>query len=121
MNRRQRTVKLGADAAALVLCAVGAALVLADVHTPLRPGVVAAALVVGTGWAATNWMDLPETAFAAGVSLATGLSICFFFALLLVEIGWWHPVGSAGGLLVAGAVGNALALARDTTVRGTIR
>jgi len=29
-------------------------------------------------------------------------------------------VGSAGGLLVAAAAGNALALVRDTTVRGTV-
>ena len=121
MNRRQRHVKQGADAFALLLCAMGAALVLADVHTPVRPGLVAAALVIGTGWAATNWMDLTEVAFAASVSLATGLSICFFVALLFVEIGWWHPVGSAGALLVAAAAGNALALGRDTAVRGAVR
>jgi hypothetical protein len=121
MNQRQRRVKLGADAVAVVLCAVGATLALADVHTPVRPGLVAAALVVGTGWAATNWMDLTEVAFAASVSLATGLSICFFVALLFVEVGWWHPVGSAGALLIAAAAGNALALARDTAVRGTVR
>ena len=113
MNQRQRHVKLGADAIALVLCAVGATLVLADVRTPIRPGLVAAALVVGTGWAATNWMDLPEAAFAVGVSLATGLSICFFVALLFVEIGWWHPIGSTGALLIATAAVNALAIVWD--------
>jgi hypothetical protein len=121
VNQRQRHVKLGVDAAAVVLCAVGAALVLADVHTPIRPGLVAMALVIGSGWAATNWLDLTEVAFAASVSVATGLSICFFVALFFVEIGWWHPVGSAGALLVAAAAANALALARDSVAWRTVR
>ena len=121
MNHRQRQVKLGVDAAAMALCAVGAILALADVRTPVRPGLIATALVVGTGWAATNWLDLTDVAFAASVSLAVGLSITFFFALFFVEIHWWHPVGSAGALLVVAATGNALALAHDSVVRRTVR
>ncbi len=121
MNHRQRQVKLGADGIAVVLCAVGAVLALADVGTPIRSGLIATALVVGTGWAATNWLDLTEFAFAASVSLAAGLSALFFFALFFVEIGWWHPVGSAGALLVAAAAGNALALARDSAEWRTVR
>ncbi len=105
----------------MALCTVGAILALADVRTPIRSGLIATALVVGTGWAATNWLDLTEVAFAASVSLAAGLSIAFFFALFFVEIDWWHPVGSAGALLVAAATCNALALAHDSALWRTVR
>ncbi|MGO8872561.1 MAG: hypothetical protein ACLQPH_14380 [Acidimicrobiales bacterium] len=121
MNHRQRQVKLGVDTAATVLCAVGAILALADVRTPIRSGLIATALVAGTGWAATNWMDLTEVAYAASVSLAGGLSIYLFYALFFVEVGWWHPVGSVGTLLIAAAVGSALAVVRDSVMWRTVR
>ncbi len=113
MNRRQRNYRLLTDVLTTVGCALGAALTLANVHTPLRSGLVATALIVGTGWAATCWINLTEAAVAGTVTLATGLSILFFYALFFVEIGWWHPVGSVGALLVAAAALNAVAILRD--------
>jgi hypothetical protein len=114
MNRTQRNWRLVVDVATTVVCALGAAFTLGDVHTPLRSGLVATALVVGTGWAATNWITFSEAAFAATVALATGLSIFFLYALFFVEIGWWHPIGSVGALLVVAAALNAAAVLRDT-------
>ena len=113
MSRRQLNVRLVVDVAATVVCALGATVTLADVHTPVRSGLVATALIVGTGWAATCWIDLTDAATAATVALATGLSILFFFALFFVEIGWWHPVGSAGVLLAVAAALNALGVLRN--------
>jgi hypothetical protein len=117
MTRTQRNYRLVADILATVGCAVAAAMTLADLHSPLRSGLVATMLVVGTGWAATCWIDLREAAYAGTVALATGLSILFFYALLFVEIGWWHPVGSVGALLVGAAVLNAGGAARDSLRR----
>jgi hypothetical protein len=114
MNRTQRNFRLATDILATVGCTLAAIVTFADVHTPVRSGLVAAALVVGTGWAATSWIDLTEAAFAGTVALAAGLSILFLYALLFVEIGWWHPVGSVGALLVAAATLNAFAVLRET-------
>ena len=102
---------------AALACAFGAVVTLADVTTPLRSGVVAAALIAGTGWAATCWVDLTEAAFAGTVALAVGLSIVFFYGLFFVEIGWWHPVGSVGALLVAATALNSVAVVRDALRR----
>jgi hypothetical protein len=113
MNRKQRNYRLATDAAATVGCALGAALTLANVQTPVRSGLVATMLILGTGWAATSWINLREAAMAGTVALATGLSIIFFYGLFFVEIGWWHPVGSVGALLVVAAALNAAAIVRD--------
>jgi hypothetical protein len=113
MTRTQRTYRLAADVAAALACTFGAIVTLGDIHTPLRSGVVAAALVAGTGWAATCWADLTEAAFAGTAALAAGLSSLFFYGLFFVEIGWWHPVGSIGALLVAAAALNAASVLRD--------
>lgn len=114
MTRTQRNYRLLADLLATVGCAVAAAMTLANLHSPLRSGLVATMLVVGTGWAVTCWIGLTEAAYAGTVALATGLSVIFFYALLFVEIGWWHPVGSVGALLVGAAVLNAAGVARDS-------
>jgi len=116
-DRARRDVRLGVDAAAAALCAVAAALVLGDVHTPVRAGLVLVALVAGTGWAATCWIDITEAAFAAAVALATGLAVDLLFALFFVEIGWWHPQASAGALLAAAAIVNAVSTTRHALWR----
>ena len=113
MNLLDTRVRTGIDVVATAACALAALLTLADVHSPVRSGLTAAALVLGTGWAATNWVDVRDTAFAATVAIAAGLSIICFYALFFVEVHWWHPVGSVGALLIVAAVVNAAAVARD--------
>lgn len=113
MTRTQRNYRLLAGLLLSVGCALAAAMTLADLRSPLRSGLVATMLVVGTGWAVTCWIDLKEAAYAGTVALATGLSVLFLYALLFVEIGWWHPIGSVGALLVGAAVLNAGGTARD--------
>jgi hypothetical protein len=99
------------------LCALGSALVLSGSHSALRSYVVVVALVVGTGWAATVWIDITDAAYAATITLAVGLSFMFFFALFFVEIHWWHPVGSIGLLLAITAVPSLAAGAREAVLR----
>ncbi len=113
MTRIQRNYRLTADILTALGCTVAAAMTLADLHSPVRSGLVATMLIVGTGWAATSWIDLTEAAYAAAVALAAGLSVLFLYALLFVEIGWWHPVGSVGALLIGAAALNVGAVARD--------
>lgn len=110
-----QAVRLGVDVMATLVCALGALFTLADVHTPVRSGLTVVALVLGTGWAATCWMKLRDAAFAATIAMATGVSIICFYALLFVEIHWWHPVGSVGALLIGAAAVNALAIVWDLT------
>ena len=98
---------------AAIVCGTAALLTLADIHTPVRSGLTVVALILGTGWAATCWIELPEVAFATTITIAAGISILCFYALLFVEIGWWHPVGSVGALLIGAAVVNAAALTWD--------
>jgi hypothetical protein len=105
------------DVAAAIACAAAAAITLANVHTPVRAGLVAATLVIGTGWAATCWMGLTDAAYAGTVALGAGISILFLYGLLFVEIGWWHPVASIGALLLGAAVVNASAVVRDALWR----
>lgn len=114
MPRARRNYRMVAHAAATLGCAAAAAATLADLHAPWRSGLVAAMLVAGVGWASTSWIDIPDAAYAGTVALATGLSVVFLYALLFVEIGWWHPIGSVAALLAGAAVVNAGALVRDT-------
>ena len=113
MSRTERTIRLATGSALTVLCGLSAYFTLADVHTPIRSGITAVSLVVGTGWAATCWIELRDAAFASAVVVATGLSIFFFYALLFLEIHWWHPVWSVGALLAVAAAVNAVASARE--------
>ncbi len=115
MTRTLRKVRIAVDATVALLCVAASVVVLADVHSPARPALVLVALVVGTGWAATCWIDLEDAAFAATVALATGLACLFLYGLFFVEIGWWHPVGSAGVLLAVTAAICAAATTRDAT------
>ncbi len=117
MNLTDTRVRVAVDLLAAVICAVAAALTLADVRTPIRSGVTVVALILGTGWAATCWITIRDTAFAATVAIATGISIFCFYALIFVEIHWWHPVGSVGAFLIAAAAVNLIAVAGDL-VRG---
>jgi hypothetical protein len=110
---KRDAVRLGIDVVATVACGLAALLTLANIHTPVRAGLTVASLIVGTGWAATCWIKVSDAAFAATIVIAAGLSIICFYALFFVEIGWWHPVGSIGALLIAAAVVNALAIVRD--------
>ena len=117
MNLGDPRIRIGVDAVATVSCALAAVLTLADIRSPVRSGLTALALVLGTGWAATCWIGIRDSAFAATVAIATGVSIVCFYALVFVEIHWWHPVGSVGALLIVAAVVNAAATARDLTRR----
>ena len=117
MTRGQRNIKMTVSFALAALCGLGSALVLSGSHSPLRPIVVALALVVGTGWAATAWFDITDAAYAATITLAVGLSLLFFFALFFLEIHWWHPVGSIGLLLAVTAVPSLVAGAREAVLR----
>jgi hypothetical protein len=110
-------LRISVDAAATLSCALAAALTLADIHSPVRSGLTVLAILLGTGWAATCWIGVRELAFAATVAIATGVSIVCFYALVFVEIHWWHPVGSIGALLIVAAVVNAAATGRDLTRR----
>jgi hypothetical protein len=113
MNLMDARVRVAVDLVAAVVCALGAAFTLADVHTPIRSGVTAVALILGTGWAATCWITVRDTAFAATITIAAGISIFCFYALIFVEIHWWHPVGSVGAFLIVAAAVNTAAVARD--------
>jgi len=113
MSLMDAKVRVAIDLVAAVVCALAAALTLADVHTPIRSGVTVVALILGTGWAATCWITIRDTAFAATVAIAAGISIFCFYALLFVEIHWWHPVGSVGAFLIAAAAINFMAVAGD--------
>jgi hypothetical protein len=118
VNLLEPRLRLGVDAVATVACALAALMTLANVHSPIRSGLTAAALVLGTGWAATCWTNVRDVAFAVTVTIASGVSIICFYALFFVEVHWWHPVGSLGGLLIVAAVINAAAVARDIVRRG---
>jgi hypothetical protein len=120
VNRAHRNVKITVDVVVALLCAAASVVVLVDADSPVRPALVLVALVVGTGWAATCWIDLDDVAFAATVALGTGLAGLFLYGLFFVEIGWWHPVGSAGVLLAVAAAVCVAAIARDAT-RETVR
>jgi hypothetical protein len=120
MTTNERTLRISIDVLAAVVCALGAGLALLGVDTPLRPALVAVGLVLGTGWAATCWFGIREPAFAGSVAVAAGISIIFVFSLLLLEVHWWHPIGAAGGLLIAAGAANLAAAFRDSTdVRGS--
>lgn len=119
MTRVQRTIKMAVSFALTALCALGAGLVLSGSQSPIRPYVVALALVVGTGWAATAWFDIADVAYAGTITLAVGVSIVFFFALFFLEIHWWHPVGSIGCLLAIAAVPSLVAGVREAVLRRT--
>lgn len=108
-------LRAGIDMITSIACALAALFTLADIHTPVRSGLTVVALVIGTGWGATCWIRLRDAAFAATVAIATGVSIVCFYALLFVEIHWWHPIGSIGGLLITAAGINAVALAWELT------
>jgi hypothetical protein len=113
VKSKERWIRIGVDAVAAVACALSAVFTLADVHTPVRSGLSALAIVLGTGWAATGWIRVRDVAFAATVAIATGVSVICFYALLFVEMGWWHPVRSIGALLIAAAAVNAAATIVD--------
>ena len=113
MSLADTRIRVALDLVAAVVCALGAALTLADVHTPVRSGVTVAALILGSGWAATCWIDVRDAAFAGTIAIAAGISLFCFYALVFVEIHWWHPVGSVGAFLIAAAAVNAAATARD--------
>ncbi len=115
MNRTHRNIKVAVDAAVALLCVAASVVVLADVHSPVRPALVLVALIAGTGWAATCWIDLDDVAFAATVALGVGLACLFLYGLFFVEIGWWHPIGSAGVLLAVAAGVCMVAIARDAS------
>jgi hypothetical protein len=106
-------VRLGIDVVAAAACGLAALLTLANVHTPIRAGLTVVSLILGTGWAATCWITVKDAAFAATIVIAAGLSIICFYALVFVEIGWWHPVGSTGALLIVAAAVNGMAIIRD--------
>jgi len=110
---RRDALRLAIDVVATAACGLAALLTLANIHTPIRAGLTVASLVIGTGWAATNWIKVNDAAFAATIVIAAGLSIVCFYARLFVEIGWWHPVGSTGALLIVAAAVNAMAIVRD--------
>jgi hypothetical protein len=115
---KRDALRLGIDVVAAAACGLAALLTLANIHTPIRAGLTIVALILGTGWAATCWITVKDTAFAATIVIAAGLSIVCFYALLFVEIHWWHPVGSIGALLIVAAGVNVLAIVRDL-LRGT--
>lgn len=115
MRSTVQAVRLGVDVVATLVCALAALFTLADIHTPVRPTLTLVALVLGTGWAATCWMKVRDPAYAATIAIASGVSILCFYALLFVEIHWWHPVGSAGALLIGAATVNFLAIGWDLT------
>jgi len=113
LRPKERSMRLATSVTLAVLCALSAVLTLADVHTPIRSGITVVSLVIGTGWAATCWIELKDAAFASTVAVATGLSIVFLYALVFLEVHWWHPVWSIGALLVLAAVVNAVASVRE--------
>ncbi len=119
MSLRLRRTRLLVDAATAAICGIGAWMTFADAHSPIRSGLILAALVAGTGWAATCWIEFDEAAFAGCVVLGTGASLVCFYALFFVEIGWWHPIGSVGALLIAAGAVNAIAGVRDALRRTT--
>jgi hypothetical protein len=106
----ERTVRLLVAVAAMAVCAAGAVIVLAGVHSPARPYVVLVGLVLGTGWAVVGWLSLPsEAAYAGALVLGVGVSVPIAVSILLVLSHWWHPVGVSGALLaVAAGVNGAL-------------
>jgi hypothetical protein len=110
---KRRAIRIAVAAVLAVVCALSAFFTLADIHTPVRSGMTLAALIIGTGWAVTCWIDIKDAAFAATIAVASGVSVFCFYALLFVEIHWWHPVGSVGALLIAAAVINAAGALRE--------
>lgn len=118
-----RTIRQVVDVLLGALCAVGAALVLADLASPARPAVVLVGLVLGSGWAVVGWIPLPdEVAYSGGLALAAGVAVPIAVSVVLVEGHWWHPVGASGAVLaVAAGLNLALvgwhALGRGTTSR----
>jgi hypothetical protein len=74
--------------------------------------VVLIAVVLGIGWAAAGWVRTRDIAYAGTLVLAAGVAIPMLVSLFFVEVHWWHPVGTAGVLLLAAALVNALYLVR---------
>ncbi len=110
MTRNEQLLRTGVDALAALGCAAAALVTLANVLTPIRSGLTVAALVLGTGWAATCWIRSRDAAMAATLAIGAGVSIICFYALIFVEVHWWHPIGSVGGLLIAAAGVNLVAV-----------
>lgn len=97
------------SAAGALVCALGASLVFANAHSPLRPWVVLVGLVLGSGWAVVGWLDLAlEAAFVGALTLGAGVAVPIALSIILVVGGWWHPIGASGALLVAAAAVNLL-------------
>lgn len=114
----ERAVRLLVAVAATAVCAAGAAIVLAGVHTPARPYVVLVGLVLGTGWAVVGWLTLPqEAAYAGALVLGVGVSVPIAVSILLILSHWWHPVGASGALLAVAAGVNGVLIARSALRR----
>lgn len=106
-------VRLLVAAACAVVSLAGAVIVLGGVSSPARPAIVLVGLVLGTGWSVVGWIRLPrEVAYVASLTLAVGVAVPIILSILLVESGWWHPVGSSGALLATAAGVNAALIAR---------
>jgi hypothetical protein len=73
MTHTARGIRLAVDVVTAAACLAGCVIVFNDVHTPMRPVLVLAALVLGSGWAICGWMDLHEFAYAGAITVAAGI------------------------------------------------
>lgn len=108
-------VRVGIDLAATFVCALSVILIMADLTSPARPYAVLIAAVLGTGWALAGWLKLPdEAAYVGTVTLGIGFAVPIGLGVLLIESGYWHPLGDMAALIGAAGFLNFLQLLRDT-------
>jgi uncharacterized membrane protein AbrB (regulator of aidB expression) len=111
---RSMQARLLTDVIAAVVCTAGAAVILADVTSPLRAGIILIGLVLGTGWSLVGWIPLPrDAAYVGAVLLGVGFAVPIVVSVVMVEAGWWHPIGTVVVLLCAAAVLCAALTVRD--------
>jgi hypothetical protein len=107
-------IRVLVDLVSVALCGVSVALILANLSSPARPFAVLLATVVGTGWALSGWINLPDDAAYVGtMTIGLGFAVPIALGVLLVEAGYWHPQGEMAVLLGGAGVLNVLLLIRD--------
>jgi hypothetical protein len=107
-------LRLLTDLVATFVCGTAAVLILADLRSPARPYLVLFGLVIGSGWAVAGWIKLPsDAAYIGSVLLGAGLAVPLGVSVLLIEGGWWHPIGDAAVMLCVAGVLNLMQSVRD--------
>jgi hypothetical protein len=107
-------LRLLVDIVLTFLCGLAVVLILANLSSPARPFAVLIAAVLGSGWALSGWIRLPnDAAYVGTVALGIGFAVPLGLGVLLVESGSWHPLGDMAALIGTAGLVNLALLVRD--------